>query len=87
MTEKVRKAGYEETTASQALWSHVPPKGTPRASWRAAWGRKLLLLERILHVTLKLLFTPNFTLTSWKLKILFESLFDQIQIEARFRQV
>ena len=84
-TEKVREAGYEETTASRALWSHVLPKGTPRTTWRAARGRKLPLLERILHVTLKLLFTSTFTLISWKLKILFESLFDQIQIEARFR--
>ena len=83
-----RKSGrldMRKPTASRALWSHVPTKGTPRASWRAAWGRKLPLLERILHVTLKLLFTPTFTLTTWKLNILFELTFDQIQIEARFR--
>ena len=83
-----RKSGRldaRKPTASRGLWSHVLTKGTPRASWRAAWGRKLPLLERIFHVTLKLLFMPTFTLTTWKLKILFELTFDQIQIEARFR--
>ena len=81
-----RKSGRldaRKPTASRGLWSHVLTKGTPRASWRAAWGRKLPLLERIFHVTLKLLFMPTFTLTTWKLKILFELTFDQIQITAR----
>ena len=44
---EVREAGCEETTASQALRSHVLPKG-------------------ILHVTLKLLLTPRFTLMTWE---------------------
>ena len=38
-----RKSGRldaRKPTASWALWSHVPPKGTPVASWWAAWGRR-----------------------------------------------
>ena len=43
-------------------------------------GRKMSLLERSLHVTLKVL--P----TTWKWKILFESVFGQTQITATFIQ-
>ena len=40
-------------------------------------GRGMMpFLEWILHVTLKLLLTPTFTLTTWKWKILFEPIFD-----------
>ena len=40
---KQRKSGRlyaRKPTASQALWSHILPNGTPGASWWAALGRK-----------------------------------------------
>ena len=65
-----RKSGRldaRKPTASHALWSHVPTKGTPGASWRAIWGRKDdAASERILHVILKFLLIPIFILTTWK---------------------
>ena len=64
---KSGKLDVRKPTASHALWSHIPTKGTPGASWRAAWGRKdNAPSERILHMTLEFLLTPTFTLTTWK---------------------
>ena len=74
-----RKSGRldaRKPTASHALWSHVPTKGTPGATWRAIWGRKDdAASERILHVILKFLLILIFILTTWKWNILFESFF------------
>ena len=65
-----RKSGRldeKKPTASHALWSHGPPKGTPGASWRAACGRKDdAPSEMILHMTLEFLLMLTFTLTTWK---------------------
>ena len=65
-----RKSGRldaRKPTASHALWSYIPPKGTLGASWRAAWWRKDdASSEMTLHMTLEFLLTLTFTLTTCK---------------------
>ena len=52
----------------------------------ASWGLWSHVLPKgILHVTLKLLLTPGFTLMTLEWEILFEILFDKFKIPARIR--
>ena len=85
--QKVGEAGLRRAPDSHAVWPHIPLNGTPRASGRAAQGRRddALPGEGTNTSALKLLVTLRFPLTTRKHKFLFEPIFDKIQIMARFK--
>ena len=69
------RAGEAETDTRQRKSGRLDER-KPTAS-QALWSH--VLPKEILHVTLKLLLTPSFTLMIQEWEILFETIFDQIQ--------